>query len=181
MGRSDLEAADLVATEDADVLAAHMTALVEHGRDRATLRMRHATGRPVWVEAGARMIRDPRTGAPAEFHASLRDVGERVAADRAATENSRLLSTTLDSMRQGLCLLDAEFRVVLHNRRFLEMNGLMAEDCPPLADFEQLMHLMAQRGEFGAGSAFTEVTRRLSALRLSPRPLRPRILPQTPR
>ncbi|WP_296716865.1 PAS-domain containing protein [Tistrella sp.] len=157
--------ADLVVTEDADVLAAHMTALVEHGRDRATLRMRHATGRPVWVEAGARMIRDPRTGTPAEFHASLRDVGERVAADRAATENSRLLSTTLDSMRQGLCLLDAGFRVVLHNRRFLEMNGLMAEDCPPLADFEQLMHLMARRGEFGTGPAFAEVTRRLSALR----------------
>src|SRR5690606_24178951 len=143
--------ADLIVTEDAGVLTAHMSALIENGRDRATLRMRHATGRPVWVEAGARMLRDPRTGAPAEFHASRRDVGERIAADRAATENSRLLSTTLDSMRQGLCLLDAGFRVVLHNRRFLEMNGLTADDCPPLADFEQLMHLMARRGEFGVG------------------------------
>ncbi|MEN2989290.1 PAS-domain containing protein [Tistrella sp. BH-R2-4] len=157
--------ADLVVPEDSGILAEHMAALDDQGRHRATLRLRHATGRPVWVEAGARMIRHTRTGAPSELHASLRDVGERVAADRALAENARLLSTTLDSMRQGLCLIDGSFRVVLHNRRFLDMNGLQPEECPPLADFEQIMHLMAGRGEFGDDPAFRDVARRMQALR----------------
>ncbi len=50
--------------------------------------------------------------------------------DRLAAIRNQL-DTALDNMHQGLCLFDAEDRLVLRNRRFLELWNLNPGDCMP--------------------------------------------------
>ena len=69
------------------------------GRTTAQFRMRRKGADPVWVEASARLLVDPKTGVPFELIASIRDIdlrrrSELVAAEAAAKlrEGHRLLS-----------------------------------------------------------------------------------------
>jgi PAS domain-containing protein len=48
----------------------------------------------------------------------------RRAAGRAAREHNVLLDTALNNMSQGLCMFDAQARLVVCNRRYIEMYGL---------------------------------------------------------
>lgn len=67
-------------------------------------------------------------GRHAGFAKITRDMtAEKEQQDKIA-ETGRRLNTALTHMRQGLCLYDAEERLILHNRRFLEIYGFPA-DC----------------------------------------------------
>ncbi|WP_260923738.1 EAL domain-containing protein [Novosphingobium sp. 9] len=62
---------------------------------------------------------------------------------------SRQLDTALAHMHQGLCLFDADERIVLRNRRFLEMYNLPADACPPGTSLDEaiLEALTARLGD----------------------------------
>src|ERR1700757_5527637 len=50
---------------------------------------------------------------------------------RAAREQNPLLDTALNNMSQGLCMFDAEARLVVCNRRYIEMYGLSTDVAKP--------------------------------------------------
>ena len=59
------------------------------------------------------------------------DVTERVRADQALREQNILFDAALENMAHGLCMLDKDWRVVVRNRRYLEMYGLTPEETLP--------------------------------------------------
>lgn len=57
-----------------------------------------------------------------------------------------LLDAALDNMAQGLCVYDADFRMVVRNRRYLDIHGLTEEEVPPGVHMSDLIRLCLARG-----------------------------------
>jgi methyl-accepting chemotaxis protein len=66
---------------------------------------------------------------------------------RAATQNRRL-STALDNMTQGLCMFDAQGRIVLYNRRYIDMYNLSPAVVRPGCTLQELMQHRKDTGLF---------------------------------
>src|SRR5689334_18227239 len=68
---------------------------------------------------------------------------------KASTEALLALSrTALDSAAQGVCIYDADNRVVLFNRRFIELFNLSADVIRPGVSYRQVMEHSAACGNF---------------------------------
>ncbi|MGB9368038.1 MAG: PAS-domain containing protein [Xanthobacteraceae bacterium] len=59
------------------------------------------------------------------------DVTERVRSEQALREQNILFDAALENMAHGLCMLDKDWRIVVRNRRFLEMYDLTPEETAP--------------------------------------------------
>ena len=107
-------------------------------------------GTPVWCEVIERVI--DWMGAPA-MQVTVVDISERVRAEAEVAETSLQLQAAFEAMPNGICLFDDEFRVVIHNERYLQLwdypESLMAAR-PYLAD---LIRRSAERGDLGWRSA----------------------------
>src|SRR5690349_13634305 len=67
-----------------------------------------------------------------------------------ANESLLALSrVALDSSSQGICVYDADNRVVLFNRRFVELFNLSADVICPGLTYRQVMEHSAACGNFG--------------------------------
>ena len=66
---------------------------------------------------------------------------------RAGAQNQRL-STAIDNMSQGLCMFDAQTRIVLRNRRYLEMYALSPEIVRPGCTLRELIQHRKETGIF---------------------------------
>jgi PAS domain S-box-containing protein len=102
---------DLPHPEDAALVAQSMRAMVL-GRDRdlLTYRARHRDGHWIWVEASARLIRDPATGEPMEICAAVRDITPRLAAETALRVTERELErSNADLLRMKALTIASEY------------------------------------------------------------------------
>jgi diguanylate cyclase (GGDEF)-like protein/PAS domain S-box-containing protein len=72
---------------------------------------------------------------------------QRNAADQ-IREQKLHLDTALDNMRQGHLMFDGEMRMLICNRRYLEMYGLSAEEVPPGITLQQLLELRKRLGNW---------------------------------
>jgi two-component sensor histidine kinase/HAMP domain-containing protein len=92
----------------------------------AAAALRHAppAAAEIMVPGGRwlRVSRSPARGGGAV--AILSDVTGRKAHEAALSESNRRFAAALGNMAQGLCMVDAEARVLVCNRRFCEMFGL---------------------------------------------------------
>ncbi len=61
-------------------------------------------------------------------------------------ETSKQLQITLDHMGQGLCLFDAETRVIFANRRYAELYGFTLEQVSPGTTLRQILDARAAKG-----------------------------------
>jgi diguanylate cyclase (GGDEF)-like protein/PAS domain S-box-containing protein len=77
------------------------------------------------------------------------DVTEQRCAEEQVREQKLQLDMALDNMSQGLLMFDAEARLMLCNRRYLEMYDLSAEDVRPGTPLERLLELRKSKGTFG--------------------------------
>ncbi len=57
-----------------------------------------------------------------------------------------VMDATLDNMAQGLCVYDKDFRVVVRNRRYLEIYGLGEHDAPPGTPLMELIRNSVRDG-----------------------------------
>src|ERR1700719_2369158 len=73
-----------------------------------------------------------------------------VARRRGASERNLLLDTALNNMSQGLCMFDAQARLVICNRRYIEMYGLSADIVKPGCPLNDLLRHRIARGSFSA-------------------------------
>jgi len=67
---------------------------------------------------------------------------------RAAREQNILLDTALNNMSQGLCMFDAEARLVVCNRRYIAMYGLSTDVAKPGCALRDLLRHRVERGTF---------------------------------
>ena len=68
-----------------------------------------------------------------------------------STIQDGLIAQGLDIIQEAISIFDADLRLVLCNRRFIDMFSLDAETCKPGARFEEINQFLARRGEFGPG------------------------------
>jgi diguanylate cyclase (GGDEF)-like protein/PAS domain S-box-containing protein len=72
----------------------------------------------------------------------------RRAGARAAREHNLLLDTALNNMSQGLCMFDAQARLVVCNRRYIEMYGLSTDVVKPGCALRDLLRHRIELGSF---------------------------------
>jgi methyl-accepting chemotaxis protein len=65
-----------------------------------------------------------------------------------AGKKNRLFSTALDNMSQGLCMFDPQTRIVVRNRRYLEMYGLSQDIVKPGCTLKELIQHRKNTGLF---------------------------------
>jgi len=83
-------------------------------------------------------------------------------------EKTALLRATLDNMRQGLFVLDAEHRLKLWNDRLCEIFDLPPEIPRVGLPVDEFIRILAERGALGPGKAATIVAQRLANMRNAP-------------
>lgn len=89
--------------------------------------------------------------------AVVSDVTPLRRAEAAAQQRASLLQAMLDSMRHGVCLFDAEHKVVAANALAARMIGLRPEDMAPGTPLAVLRRRQYETGEFGTGAAADEL------------------------
>lgn len=80
----------------------------------------------------------------------LMDVTDLKRVEAQLRENTTLLQATLEAMDQGLCMIDAEGRIQIANRRMLELLDLPAELVASKPTLEEIRQYRVTRGEIVA-------------------------------
>jgi signal transduction histidine kinase len=155
--------------------AADMSALMWSGR------MRRRDGQTISVEITAR----PRLGHEGlvVWEGIALDISARVAADAAlAGVRAQLdmkkeqLETALSNMAQGMCVYDADLRLVVFNRRYIEIFGLERMGIGPGTPLADVLRASAARGNYEPEIAEAAIEERLEAARArNPRTLYQRL------
>ena len=86
-------------------------------------------------------------GRPARLCAAI-DVTEHRRFEDKLLEQKLQIDTAIDNMSQGLVMLDAQGRVVLFNRRYLEIYGLSSDVVKPGCTLRELIEHRKQAGSF---------------------------------
>jgi signal transduction histidine kinase len=102
----------------------------------------------------------------------IRQVGRRIESEAAVADLSREIAAkseqlegALANMSQGLCMYDGQQRLILCNRRYLELFGLSAELVRPGITLRQLMDISVRRGNYRAEDAEGIIEERLAIAR----------------
>ncbi|OAF17236.1 PAS-domain containing protein [Bradyrhizobium neotropicale] len=73
------------------------------------------------------------------FVATYEDITERERAVEELSEQYRRFDAALNNMSQGLCMLDSSLRVIVCNRRYIEMYGLSPDIVKPGVSMREIM------------------------------------------
>jgi diguanylate cyclase len=80
--------------------------------------------------------------------AAIVDVTERARAEEQLLQQKRLMDSAIENMSQGLLMFDTDARLVLCNRRYLEMYGLSPEVVKPGCTLRELLDERWRSGSF---------------------------------
>ena len=90
----------------------------------------------------------------------------RVSAMRAQNKRqSDLLEMTLESINQGISMVDDNLNLVVMNDRFYELLDFPADKMPPGTPLEVAFRINAERGEYGPGDIEEQIRQRLELAR----------------
>ncbi|HEV2559439.1 MAG TPA: PAS domain S-box protein [Microvirga sp.] len=150
---------DMVHPDDRARVEEHLRGLIEAGpgAPQAALQYRglKADGSVGWHEINPTVVFEPRTGEAIEIVDVIRDVSSRRIIEEELRAKSELLETTLESMDQGLIMIDAAGHIVVCNRRAIDLMGFPPELMARRPHFRELRRYQAERGEYvQSGSAF---------------------------
>ena len=81
-----------------------------------------------------------------------------------------LIQHGIDRLSQGICVFNADFRLALFNRNFLDLLEYPEELIRIGLPFEELLRFNAERGEFGPGDTETLIRERLELVRHATEP-----------
>jgi two-component system cell cycle sensor histidine kinase PleC len=133
------ELAELIHPDDRDLLK--IAAAITNGRvasvDRE-FRIRNADGAWVWMRARAEVVADPQGGGLHLVGIAV-DVSEQKKSAEAAALADHRLRDAIDAISEAFVLWDAESRLVTCNSKFLELNGVAAEDATPGRGYRSVM------------------------------------------
>lgn len=147
----------LIHPEDVSWARAHMVEHLKHHTDRfeCEFRVRHATGRYIWVRDSGRVFsRDARGRALAMSGARV-DVTERKHTELALRETSDafslqtlLMEQVLDSLDQGVTKFNPDGRLEFHNRRAAKILNLSDDVLRKGVAFGELVRIQYLSGDF---------------------------------
>lgn len=80
------------------------------------------------------------------FVATYEDITEREHAVEELSEQYRRFDAALNNMSHGLCMLDSKLRMIVCNRRYIEMHGLSPEIVKPGISMREIMEHSCELG-----------------------------------
>ncbi len=111
-----------------------------------------------WLKISERRTSDGRI---VGVHTDITELKER---EHLINQKSALLQTTLDNMKQGIVVFDADFSLVLFNDRYIEVNKYPDGFVYPRRKYQDLARFSALRGDFGPGEADALVASQVGAI-----------------
>ncbi len=104
-------------------------AFIRHLRDQSIpyhieYRVRHSSGRWVWVEDTGRAVTRDDAGRVLRMIGTRRDITER----QARAEEARLAATVFEATSEGIFILDPRLRIMAVNQAFSVITGYAAQD-----------------------------------------------------
>lgn len=120
------------------------------------LRLRCKDGSWKWVQSRGRVASRDTLGKPLRMIGTHTDISERKQTEvelrtlnQQLCEKTQLLQTTLASISQGICMIDAAQRVSLFNRRVCELLDLPESLLATRPTLQALTSYQLDRGDFG--------------------------------
>ncbi len=108
------------------------------------------SGRPICVRCIAEAVRVD--GQVVRLVGTIQDVTQQHALSAELRRSNTVLQSILDNLPCGLCVVDADLRLLAWNAYFVELLELPAAlFAPPAPSFERVLRYGLQRGDFGAG------------------------------
>ena len=92
------------------------------------------------------------------------DITERKAAEAEAAKKSAQLRAAIEAMPNGLIMFGEDLRLILYNRRFLELWGLSEEELEARRYLPHMIRHLAELGRYGAGDIGQLVADRLARI-----------------
>ena len=132
---------------------------VSYDAHAAWLRSQPGRGMPVLVLIGGLII--------SHLLAALYLVQarSRERAHRLARDMTQVLRTTLETMSQGVSVVDADLRLIGHNQRLLELLDFPPSLIHEGTTLEDVFRFNAERGEYGPGDVAAQVRERIERAR----------------
>src|SRR5215217_8035786 len=118
---------EFVLAEDIPVILAMRNRAREVDDVSATFRLVRRDGHPIWVEAKLHIVRDA-DGRVAESHAIIRDVHERVEAQRGLVEAEERFRTAFEEGATGMAIVSPDGRLLRVNRALCTVTGHQPAD-----------------------------------------------------
>jgi two-component system sensor histidine kinase/response regulator len=139
-----LPALDIIHPDDRERVVAGLRKLAAGAIEPpATYRIRHKSGRYIWVEATSRFIMDSQSAQPIELVSTVRDASARQEAE------ARLVDA-VESINDGFILWDKNWRFVMCNSRFRALYALSADYLLPGVSMHDILVGGARAGQYGA-------------------------------
>jgi len=126
------------------------------GAPEATFESRLSNGH--WLKISERWTVDGRL---VGVHTDITALKER---EQLIEQKSRLLETTLDNMKQGIAVFDADTKLVLFNHQFLKINHYPESIVGSTASYQTFVEYAAKRGDLGTGAPKALVRSQLGAI-----------------
>ena len=80
------------------------------------------------------------------------DITERVVSKNELTHRNERLDAALRTMIQGLCMFDADEKIVVSNDQYAEIYGISPDQIQPGTSLQEILELRIQNGTFGGAS-----------------------------
>ncbi|PCI03983.1 MAG: hypothetical protein COB78_06445 [Hyphomicrobiales bacterium] len=81
------------------------------------------------------------------------DITERVLSKNELTHRNERLDAALETMLQGLCMFDADEKIVVSNDQYAEIYGISPDQIQPGTYLQDILELRIQNGTYGGESA----------------------------
>ncbi|MEI8396349.1 MAG: PAS domain S-box protein [Rhodospirillaceae bacterium] len=92
------------------------------------------------------------------------DITERKAAEAEAARKSAQLRAAIEAMPNGLIMFGEDLRLLLYNRRFLELWGITEEELEARRYLPHMIRFLAEQGRYGPGEVDKLVAERLARI-----------------
>jgi len=117
---------ELIHPEDRGAMMQRMEATANQGDEIHVdeVRMRHADGHWVWMEARGRVLRRNAQGKPALTLGTMADISRR----KMAEIEHRLSSVVFTGISDGVCITDSNGDILLTNQAFSKVTGYAADE-----------------------------------------------------
>lgn len=111
-----------------------------------------------WLQISERRTSDGRL---VGVHTDITELKER---ENLVRQKSELLQTTLDNMKQGIAVFDAEANLVLFNNQYVAINQYPKISVYTSRNYRDIARFAAERGDFGPGDPDALISSQVAAI-----------------
>ncbi len=130
----------------ADLSRQMLNELRQHGSfENYDVQTKNLDGKEIWVTGSAKLAEFDGTEIAIS---SIQNITDRKKIEESSRRALDLLHDAIESLTEGFALYDQEHRLVLFNKRYKEMNGLVADLLESGLPYEMMLREMAKRGGY---------------------------------